>query len=545
MWGIRIISGPQAGQVFSLKGGRLKIGRAPSCQIQIQGNGVSKEHAEITAVGNKVTFSDLQSSNGSFLNGVRVNGAVLKLGDKLLIGQTMFDVVVLQKRPGISSRALAPVQGQLPASQAGMSYPPVAQQGQYLPSQFDPSEAGAPAPAPPADFGAVMQEQVGKVTEFVERVAMPGVYRLPEVFEFRYVILGFVAVYSLILTLLSLIPLNIITSESISIESQRRALSVARSLASVNERVLRSGQFAEFRTDTIMKEEGIEDAYVISKDGKILAPPERVGLSPKQAGFTAKIRASLREATDTTLDGRVVASVPIVSFDAELQQNIPRAHAVVVYNPGNLQFDEGRVLSLFVQMLTLALVAGFLLYFMVYKLVEHPYRVLLRELDESLRDGRDSINIPLRFPALQDLMVSLNSLLVRVAQGATSSQVMVGKGSRDTEIANIMTLIGYPSLLVSSELKISRVSPGFEALTGIAAEKILNAGVGEIPDPAMQQNISHLVGQAQMDLSTIFSDHLEISGHMFTLNCQALCNAGGEIEYYLITVTPMQEEGAA
>lgn len=534
MWALRILNGPQAGEVHPLKG-KIRIGRGPSCQIQLQGQGISKEHVEINVLGEKLTITDLRSSNGTFLNGVRIQGGMLKMGDKILVSQVMLDVVLLQKRaalpvPAGADRGMMPVpQGQ----PAGMAYPPAEYQAPPVPA------------TPPPDIGLVMQHQIHKAQDFMDRVALPGVYRLPEVFEFRFVLLGFVVSYCLALTLLSLIPLNQITSESISTESKRRALTVARALSEVNQKVLRNGDYAGFRTDMIMKEEGIEDAYVVSKDGKILAPPERIGFSPKESGFVNKLRGSVRELTDTTFDGRVVASVPIVSFDAELQQNIPRAHAIVVYNPGNLTFDEGRAFSLFVQMLTLAIVVGFVLYYFMYKLIEYPYRVLHRELDISLREGRDQVNIRFNFPALQNLLTSLNSLLSRVASGAVNENMQVGKGSRDVEIANLMKLIGYPCILINSDLMITRASPTFEALTGMSSDKLINQKVADIPDPAMQQNINHLITQAQNNLSEIFTDSLEISGHMFNLNCQALVNASGDIEYYIVTVTPVAEEGAA
>lgn len=530
MLAIRILNGPQAGEVHPLKPGKVKIGRGENCQIRLQGSGISKEHIEINVIGDKVTLTDLRSSNGTYLNGVRVKGALLKLGDKILISQVMLDVVVVQKRQ--VPRAHLPVQYGDPNHMPALYHP-------------DSMVPGPVAPQPPPDVGTVMQSQINKAQEFIDRVAMPGVYRLPEVFEFRFVILGFVCGYCLLLTLLSLIPLNQITAESISTESRRRALTVARALSEVNQRVLRSGDYGGFRTDLIMKEEGIEDAYVVSKDGKILAPPERIGFSPKEAGFVAKLRGSVREMTDESATGRVVASVPIVAFDAELQQNVPRAHAIVVYNPGNLTFDEGRALSLFVQMLTLAIFAGFVLYYFMFKLIEYPYRVLHQELDECLRDGRDQVNISFRFPVLQNLLTSLNSLLSRVASGSVQQQMMVGKGSRDQEIANIMQLIGYPCILVDRDMVIRRASPSFEILTGIETEKLIDQKVNDIPDPAMQQNINHLIGQSQLNLSQIFSDTLEIGGHMFTLNSQALANASGDIEYFLITVTPTAEEGAA
>lgn len=541
MWALRVLNGPQAGEVFPLKAGKTKLGRGPNCQIQWTAQGVSKEHLEISVVGERVSVTDLRSSNGTFLNGVRIQSNYVKLGDKLLIGQTLCDVVVVREKsrsPSASSHLPAPVDFNAPAPQSMTPMNPMGGFDQQLPMN----------PVPPGPAPSILQSQTQKFHDYVDRVALPGVYRLPEVMEFRFVLMGFIGLYIVLLTFLSMVPLYQITSESISTESKRRALTVARSLSEINQKALRQGDYSGFRTDLILREEGIEDAYVISKDGKILAPAERIGLSPKDVGFTSKLKGTIREVTDqSSLDGRVAASVPIVAFDAELQQNVAKAYAIVVYNPGNLTFDDGRAFSLFVQMLTIAIVAGFLLFFFLYKLIEHPFRVLFTELDISMREGRDSLAITYNFPALQNLLTSLNSLLSRVAHGGGEGSMAVGKGSRDGEIFNIMQLIGYPSILLSRDERIARVSAPFEALTGLTAEKLVNNKVNDIPDPAMQQNLRHLMNTTLTNMSAINTDTLEIGGVMFNLNCMAVATASGDVEYFLVTVTPIIEgqEGAA
>lgn len=560
MWALRILNGPQAGQIFPLEPGKLKLGRAQSCQIQLNAPGISKEHFEVSVLPDKVLITDLRSSNGTFLNGVRIQGGFLNVGDKILVNQIILDVVLLQER--VQGQTLRPVDARLPAIPgAGGAGVPMVPGGAGVPmvpgtgqpmgqdgfGQYNNGVMASPVVhKPPASFGGFLEYKSYQFNEYMDKTVLPGVYKLPQTFEFRFVLMGFVAVFIFAVTLLSMIPLYQVTSESVSVESQRRALTVARALSEINQRVLRSGDFAGFRTDLVMKEEGIEDAYVVAADGKILAPPERVGLTPKEAGFMSKIKRSTQEMTDSSLDGRVVASVPVVSFDAELQQNVAKAYAVVVYNPGNLTFDDERAFSLFVQVFTLAIIVGAALFFFLYKMIQYPYARLHQALDDAMRDGNDQIHIEFQFSALQNLMTSINSLLARVAAGSQSEQMSVGKGSRDGEIANIMHLIGYPSILISREGMIARVSPTFLQLTQIAEERLVGAKISDIPDPAMQQNFNHLMSQSQMNMSQISSDTLDIGGHNFTLNCQALANAQGDIEYYLITVTPVEgQEGAA
>lgn len=64
----------------------ITIGRSEENDIIIEDHQVSRYHARIECAGGVCTVEDLQSSNGSFLNGNPVSRAVLTSGDRLRIG---------------------------------------------------------------------------------------------------------------------------------------------------------------------------------------------------------------------------------------------------------------------------------------------------------------------------------------------------------------------------------------------------------------------------------------------------------------------------
>jgi pSer/pThr/pTyr-binding forkhead associated (FHA) protein len=70
---------------------QLKIGRSPSCDITINDIAVSREHAEIFHDDDGNTFlTDLNSSNGTFVNGKRLEGStLLKFNDIVKIGNSL------------------------------------------------------------------------------------------------------------------------------------------------------------------------------------------------------------------------------------------------------------------------------------------------------------------------------------------------------------------------------------------------------------------------------------------------------------------------
>ena len=66
---------------------------------------------------------------------------------------------------------------------------------------------------------------------YFENVVMPAVYQLAQWAEFRWVLGGFVLVYIILITILSVFPLMQISRERILKESQLRAVEITKNLA--------------------------------------------------------------------------------------------------------------------------------------------------------------------------------------------------------------------------------------------------------------------------------------------------------------------------
>lgn len=79
-------SGDQSGQSVSLSGNRVRIGGLPDNDVVIGSPAVSRYHAQIVVRGGKVEIEDLNSSNGTFVNGTPVRTAEIRSGDKIRIG---------------------------------------------------------------------------------------------------------------------------------------------------------------------------------------------------------------------------------------------------------------------------------------------------------------------------------------------------------------------------------------------------------------------------------------------------------------------------
>jgi hypothetical protein len=83
------LDGPQGGQLLELRG-RAIVGTANDCDVVIRDQSVSGRHAEFGMQGGTFRVNDLGSTNGTFVNGKRVQNTELSDGDPLRLGSTEY-----------------------------------------------------------------------------------------------------------------------------------------------------------------------------------------------------------------------------------------------------------------------------------------------------------------------------------------------------------------------------------------------------------------------------------------------------------------------
>jgi pSer/pThr/pTyr-binding forkhead associated (FHA) protein len=86
---LAVLTGPLRGKRYSVDHG-ITIGREPGHGISMPRNvGCSRDHAKIHRSGaHDFELVDLASTNGTFVNGVRVERRTLRTGDQIRIGDT-------------------------------------------------------------------------------------------------------------------------------------------------------------------------------------------------------------------------------------------------------------------------------------------------------------------------------------------------------------------------------------------------------------------------------------------------------------------------
>jgi pSer/pThr/pTyr-binding forkhead associated (FHA) protein len=73
---------------------RTTLGRTPDNDIRIDEDFISRHHAVLLLSGANTIVEDLNSTNGTYVNGERVNRRTLKEGELVTLGKTEFRFVV-------------------------------------------------------------------------------------------------------------------------------------------------------------------------------------------------------------------------------------------------------------------------------------------------------------------------------------------------------------------------------------------------------------------------------------------------------------------
>jgi diguanylate cyclase (GGDEF)-like protein len=84
-----VLAGASVGEMYKIEGEKTVIGRGQKAQIRLLDDGISREHAQLVILKDRIVLQDLGSTNGTYCNGLKVEAnKELADGDKILVGST-------------------------------------------------------------------------------------------------------------------------------------------------------------------------------------------------------------------------------------------------------------------------------------------------------------------------------------------------------------------------------------------------------------------------------------------------------------------------
>jgi S-DNA-T family DNA segregation ATPase FtsK/SpoIIIE len=89
-----VVEGPDAGRELPLGAERVLIGRGDGADLVLADDSLSKLHALFLRTADGYQVQDLESANGTWLNGVRTEIAALRQDDRIAVGEHVLHYVV-------------------------------------------------------------------------------------------------------------------------------------------------------------------------------------------------------------------------------------------------------------------------------------------------------------------------------------------------------------------------------------------------------------------------------------------------------------------
>ncbi len=107
-----VLRGRSASTALKLGDGVTTAGRHDDCQLRIKSSEVSRRHCQFFEKNGMLLVKDLGSSNGTLLNGKKIEGQrVLEPGDELVIGPVKLRVEKAGQAPPAKAGVAAPKPG--------------------------------------------------------------------------------------------------------------------------------------------------------------------------------------------------------------------------------------------------------------------------------------------------------------------------------------------------------------------------------------------------------------------------------------------------
>jgi hypothetical protein len=97
-----VVRGDEFGRSYEIPEGACVVGRSPDCDISIPAPSISKHHLQVTRQGDVISIRDLASTNGTYVNGLKVSAVDLRPNDVVRLGkqELVFDAAAGQPAGG-------------------------------------------------------------------------------------------------------------------------------------------------------------------------------------------------------------------------------------------------------------------------------------------------------------------------------------------------------------------------------------------------------------------------------------------------------------
>jgi predicted Zn finger-like uncharacterized protein len=99
-YALAVILGANSGQIYAITSPRVYLGRGTDVDVQLPDSEVSRRHAMLEIHDDNATLTDLGSTNGTFVEGVRIERQAIASHEEFSLGTTTLMFIVTEVHEG-------------------------------------------------------------------------------------------------------------------------------------------------------------------------------------------------------------------------------------------------------------------------------------------------------------------------------------------------------------------------------------------------------------------------------------------------------------
>ena len=488
---LTIISGSTRGKKYPLKNGNLSVGREASSNIQLESPMVSRLHSTLEVADNEAFIIDHGSSNGTLVNGSKVDRARLRNADKIYIGNFVLEYSMDEARPDL----------------------------------LDVDTYAGKKPG--------LTDLKDKLGSFIKtKKSMSWKLKL------------FIVLF--VLTFLGGILLIMLVNSKITGDLNLLALSkgeeLVRYLAEKNKLDLANGNEMLLDADSVREEKGIKEAVIVDRKGTVLAPLAKHNQTEKDPFLLEALNIeSDKTIKSSKLSGNLyVLAHPIRSYNPGKARYETIGAAKIVFAPDELvsALPAGGRISYAFLIIFLGVVV--VAYFYIKRMTLEPLKSLADKTEQARIDGNfeSGDDYPEEFKDLAQTILRLSAALQSLKPSAEQfsesvpSQPKIESVISNEKIDSILSAIPEPCLIFDNEKIILSINEEAEKFLGREISSSIGRKISEIiPDRKLLDAVEDSIEESSTSTERIINKTVEIGLKTYEISLTGVKDHTGHIEF--------------
>lgn len=513
MYKLVAVGGKLRGTEIELNEGENILGRGSEANHLIAVEGVSKKHMRITVNGQSAFMEDLDSSNGTFINGKLTRKMTVKDGDKITLPNVIFQLVyVTEKKIVVKKQVL---------------------KGDDQEVDLEIEERA------PDSLG-------GKMIYFFKTKIMPVIYNFNEQYEWS-ALLGILLFFFVGINVsLIIFPVLRESKRLLVREIAMRGKQYADEVARTNSVPLSRRNIDKVDTNFLESAEGVQSYELFDFDGRIVRPITQLStyikdpLSVEALNFYKDAKNLNNTYVQSLSQGVIGIGRAIKAYDVSTGREETVGVVAIRFAPRSLAVEAANNSSAFLESLVTSSMVAIFFYGMVYFLTIRPISELRVQIEQVLRGRRKELDSDSMFRELTPLRSTVNSLLQRLREIQNTDSDEMQNAEEDgpyiRSLLEFMQGAQGPVMVLNGEKQIQGLNPEAEDLIGIRQTASQGLALMDAArDRGFSATVMDLCDQSANNDGVNQRENYEIGGKDIVVNVVSLIGKDKFAKGYYVT----------